>query len=65
MKMMSSLNQVRAFGFIFGLLGLAYGIKERELRRRASAERAVRGIVEIDHPASLNEVVPAHQEFTR
>ncbi len=35
LRMLTRLNQVRAFGFIFGLLGLVYGIRERELRRAA------------------------------
>jgi hypothetical protein len=35
MRMMAGLNQVRAFAFIFGMVGLVYGIRERELRRAA------------------------------
>ena len=62
MKMMSSLNQVRVFGFIFGLLGLGYGIRERELRRRAAAESVA---PKTDRSEGRAESAPIPEECTR
>ena len=47
MRLMSGLPQVRAFAFIFGMLGLANGIKERELRRTCT-ERLTKRTAELE-----------------
>jgi hypothetical protein len=62
MKMMASVNQVRVFGFIFGLLGLAYGLKERELRRRAPWESAEHRKAQTARQA---KATPVQEECTR
>lgn len=61
MQVMTRLPQVRAFAFIFGMLGLAYGIKERELRR-ASTERLMQRTAELERQLNEQREVPAHQE---
>ena len=34
-RLMSDVSRTRAFAFVFGILGALYGIRQRELRRRA------------------------------
>ena len=61
MRMMTGLPQVRAFAFIFGMLGLAYGIKERELRR-ASTERLMQRTAKLERQLNEQGSSQSHQE---
>jgi hypothetical protein len=61
MRMMSGLPQVRAFAFIFGMLGLAYGIRERELRRTCT-ERLMQRTAELERQLNEKGGIHSHQE---
>lgn len=61
LRMMTGLPEVRAFAFLFGMLGLAYGIKERELRR-ASIERLRHRTEEQERLLDQHGILCSHEE---
>lgn len=40
LQLLTSLNNIRSFAFLLGILGVFYGLQQRALRRRAAAEFA-------------------------